>query len=82
MQEQLFSTALRVSSTGSQLWTHYDVMDNVLCNIVGRKQVVLWPPHQVIMHYSDFRCYMLVVTAFIVLTCSVYLDQQLVHTRL
>ncbi|EDQ86430.1 uncharacterized protein MONBRDRAFT_10965 [Monosiga brevicollis MX1] len=46
MGEKLFSTALRVSSPGVQLWTHYDVMDNVLCNVRGRKRVVLFPPEQ------------------------------------
>ena len=45
--ERLFSSALRVSSAGVQLWTHYDVMDNVLCNVVGRKRILLWPPAQV-----------------------------------
>jgi tRNA wybutosine-synthesizing protein 4 len=29
-----------------QLWTHYDVMDNILINVVGRKRVVLFPVSQ------------------------------------
>ena len=30
-------------------WLHYDVMANVLCQIRGRKRLVLFPPHD-IMH--------------------------------
>eukprot|EP00730_Choanoeca_flexa_P018559 TRINITY_DN9029_c0_g1_i3.p1 TRINITY_DN9029_c0_g1~~TRINITY_DN9029_c0_g1_i3.p1 ORF type:complete len:683 (+),score=127.18 TRINITY_DN9029_c0_g1_i3:81-2051(+) len=50
---KLFSTALRISSAGVQLWTHYDVMDNYLCNITGRKRVLLWPPSQAGNLYLD-----------------------------
>lgn len=45
--ERYFSSALRISSAKTQLWTHYDVMDNVVCNVVGIKRVCLWPPDQV-----------------------------------
>lgn len=45
--ERFFSAAFRVSSARTQLWTHYDVMDNVLCNVVGVKRICLWPPSQV-----------------------------------
>eukprot|EP00050_Salpingoeca_kvevrii_P011409 m.15146 g.15146 ORF g.15146 m.15146 type:complete len:1016 (-) comp3415_c0_seq2:71-3118(-) len=45
--DRLFSSALRIGSKGLQLWTHYDIMDNVLCNVIGRKRVVLWPPSEV-----------------------------------
>jgi hypothetical protein len=31
-----FSSAFRISSKDMQMWTHYDIMDNVLCEIVGR----------------------------------------------
>ena len=35
--EALFSSVLRLNSPGLRLWTHYDVMDNVLIQIkVGR----------------------------------------------
>jgi len=37
--EREFSSALRISSNQIQMWTHYDVMDNVLCQIVGSKKV-------------------------------------------
>ena len=43
-EDKLFSSVLRVASPGLQLWTHYDVMDNLLVQIVGRKRVVLFPP--------------------------------------
>ena len=46
IEEQKFSIALRLSSAGVQLWTHYDIMDNVLFNVVGRKRVLLFPPSQ------------------------------------
>lgn len=41
-----FSSALRVSSAGMQLWTHNDMMDNLLVHLVGVKRVTLWPPGQ------------------------------------
>ncbi|XP_077175504.1 tRNA wybutosine-synthesizing protein 5-like isoform X1 [Paroedura picta] len=43
-KEQLFSTVFRISSAGMQLWTHYDVMDNVLIQVTGKKRVVLYSP--------------------------------------
>jgi len=59
VEDRIFSTAFRMSSTGAQLWTHYDIMDNVLCNVVGQKRVVLFPPHQVIS--LEFICHINVV---------------------
>ncbi|CAG0925648.1 unnamed protein product, partial [Notodromas monacha] len=41
---RLFSSVLRVSSGDVQLWTHYDVMDNILVQVVGEKRVYLFPP--------------------------------------
>lgn len=32
---------------GLRLWTHFDVMDNLLCQIRGTKRVRLWPPLEV-----------------------------------
>lgn len=46
-KEKIFSSILRMSSPGISLWTHYDVMDNVLMQIVGSKEVVLWHPYEV-----------------------------------
>ncbi|KAJ8252813.1 hypothetical protein GJAV_G00205900 [Gymnothorax javanicus] len=42
--EQFFSSVFRISSCGLQLWTHYDVMDNLLAQVSGRKRVVLFSP--------------------------------------
>ena len=47
VHDRVFSTALRLSSPGVRLWTHYDIMDNVLCNVRGRKRVRLWRPEEV-----------------------------------
>jgi hypothetical protein len=46
-KDRLFSSVLRISSPDCQLWTHYDVVDNLLCHIKGRKEVVLFPPTEV-----------------------------------
>ncbi|XP_060112990.1 tRNA wybutosine-synthesizing protein 5 [Heteronotia binoei] len=43
-KEQFFSTVFRISSAGIQLWTHYDVMDNFLIQVTGKKRVVLYSP--------------------------------------
>ncbi|KXZ49143.1 hypothetical protein GPECTOR_23g71 [Gonium pectorale] len=40
----LHSSVLRLSSPGLQLWTHYDVMDNLLVQVRGTKRLLLWPP--------------------------------------
>lgn len=45
--EAYFSSVLRMSSSSLRLWTHYDVMDNVLFNVIGRKKVILWSPNYV-----------------------------------
>jgi hypothetical protein len=37
----------RISSKDIRMWTHYDVMDNILCQVVGSKKVVLWEPKEV-----------------------------------
>ena len=34
-REKVFSSVLRVSSGAVRVWTHYDVMDNIYCQIVG-----------------------------------------------
>ena len=43
-ESAMFSTVLRISSPGIRLWTHYDVMDNFLLQVKGRKRILLWPP--------------------------------------
>jgi tRNA wybutosine-synthesizing protein 5 len=48
-----FSSALRCSSPGIRLWTHYDICDNLLVHVTGRKRVVLFPPTDVPCLYVD-----------------------------
>lgn len=45
-QHQYFSSVFRISSAGVTLWTHYDVMDNLLVQVTGRKTVVLFSPRE------------------------------------
>ena len=42
--EKAYSTVLRFSSPGVTVWLHYDVNDNMLCQVRGRKRVVVFPP--------------------------------------
>ncbi|XP_013388936.1 tRNA wybutosine-synthesizing protein 5 [Lingula anatina] len=42
--EKFFSSVFRISSANIQLWTHYDVMDNFLIQVTGRKKVILFSP--------------------------------------
>jgi hypothetical protein len=46
-------SCLRMNAKGIQLWTHYDIMDNILCQVVGMKRVVLYPPSQYTNMYMD-----------------------------
>jgi tRNA wybutosine-synthesizing protein 4 len=41
---RLHQSVLRVNQRGMRLWPHYDTLDNVLCQVVGRKRVLLFPP--------------------------------------
>ena len=56
-----FSSVLRISSGGVRIWTHYDVMDNVYCQVVGHKTATLWPPWQASNLYLEgwYLCYIL-----------------------
>ncbi|KAM6934549.1 tRNA wybutosine-synthesizing protein 5 [Xenentodon cancila] len=49
--QQFFSSVLRISSSGLQLWTHYDVMDNLLAQVTGMKRVVLYSPQDALHLY-------------------------------
>ena len=40
------SSVLRLASHDTQLWTHFDVMDNLLAQLTGSKRVVMWPPNE------------------------------------
>ena len=42
--DRVFSSIFRVSSPGLQLWTHYDIADNLLLHLHGLKRVVIFPP--------------------------------------
>lgn len=42
-----FSSVFRISTPGLQLWTHYDVMANVLYQLHGSKRVVIFRPEDV-----------------------------------
>ncbi|XP_054277778.1 tRNA wybutosine-synthesizing protein 5-like [Macrosteles quadrilineatus] len=52
-EDDFFSSVLRISSKGIQLWTHYDIMDNLLIQVQGRKRVVLFKPSDVNYLYMD-----------------------------
>lgn len=41
------SSVLRIASCNVQIWTHFDLYDNVLCQVVGTKRVILFPPEDV-----------------------------------
>ena len=46
VRDNAHSSPLRISGPVT-MWLHYDVMANVLCQIQGRKRLVLFPPHRV-----------------------------------
>jgi tRNA wybutosine-synthesizing protein 5 len=43
-EQNYHSSVLRVASRDTELWTHYDVMHNLLIQVTGSKRVTLWPP--------------------------------------
>ncbi|XP_059094296.1 tRNA wybutosine-synthesizing protein 5-like [Tigriopus californicus] len=51
--DRFFSSVLRVSSPGVRVWTHYDVLDNVYVQVVGRKRAVMWAPSDALNLYLD-----------------------------
>lgn len=46
-----FSSVFRIGSPGVQLWTHYDVMDNLLIQVQGRKRMALFSPSDALNMY-------------------------------
>nr|CAD7194244.1 unnamed protein product [Timema douglasi]CAD7421617.1 unnamed protein product [Timema poppensis] len=50
-KEDFFSSVFRIGSPGVQLWTHYDVMDNILIQVKGRKRMVLYSPDEALNMY-------------------------------
>jgi tRNA wybutosine-synthesizing protein 5 len=53
LSARYFSSVLRISSADTQLWTHYDVMDNLLFQLHGRKRVTFFPPTDVGYLYME-----------------------------
>uniref|UniRef100_A0A8C6T8S2 tRNA wybutosine-synthesizing protein 5 n=1 Tax=Neogobius melanostomus TaxID=47308 RepID=A0A8C6T8S2_9GOBI len=51
--DQFFSSVFRISSCGLQLWTHYDVMDNLLAQVTGTKRVALYSPQDALHLYMS-----------------------------
>jgi hypothetical protein len=47
--------ALRLASAGVQLWTHFDIMDNVLAQVAGARRPVHLP-HNVICTRIIIEC--------------------------
>lgn len=43
----------RVSSADTQLWTHYDIMDNVLIQVHGTKRLIMFKPGDIDYLYID-----------------------------
>ncbi|XP_057292166.1 tRNA wybutosine-synthesizing protein 5-like [Hydractinia symbiolongicarpus] len=52
-KDKFFSSVFRISSSNIQLWTHYDVMDNILIHLTGQKKVVLFPPNELLNLYMN-----------------------------
>ena len=52
-EDKFFSSVLRISSAGIRIWTHYDVMDNVYVQIVGTKNVLMFPPSEALNLYLE-----------------------------
>lgn len=52
-EDQFFSSVFRMASAGTQLWTHYDVMDNLLIQIKGKKRAVLYSPKDALNLYLN-----------------------------
>lgn len=50
---QFFSSVFRMASAGTQLWTHYDVMDNLLVQVKGKKRAVLYSPKDALNLYLN-----------------------------
>jgi tRNA wybutosine-synthesizing protein 5 len=53
LDANLFSSVFRVASASTWVFTHYDVCDNVLFGIRGRKRAVLFAPRDVARLYVD-----------------------------
>jgi tRNA wybutosine-synthesizing protein 4 len=47
------SSCLRFSSDDIQMWTHYDINDNILVGLRGRKRLALFHPEEIRHLYAD-----------------------------
>eukprot|EP01062_Namystynia_karyoxenos_P029372 TRINITY_DN22078_c0_g1_i2.p1 TRINITY_DN22078_c0_g1~~TRINITY_DN22078_c0_g1_i2.p1 ORF type:complete len:786 (+),score=154.73 TRINITY_DN22078_c0_g1_i2:330-2360(+) len=47
------SSVLRMTSADTDVWPHYDTMDNALIQVVGSKECTLWPPCCAYDLYTD-----------------------------
>ena len=52
---EVYSTVLRMGSPCIRVWIHYDVCDNVLCQVSGRKRVMMWRPERAVQLGIDAR---------------------------
>lgn len=43
-KQKIFSTILRIASNNVQVWTHFDLYDNLLHQIIGTRRVILFEP--------------------------------------
>ncbi|ORC92175.1 tRNA wybutosine-synthesizing protein 4 [Trypanosoma theileri] len=46
IEPRMHQACFRLSAPPLELWTHYDTLDNVLCQVVGTKRVVIFPPSE------------------------------------
>ncbi|PSN35001.1 tRNA wybutosine-synthesizing protein 5 [Blattella germanica] len=51
--EDFHSSVFRIGSPGVQLWTHYDVMDNLLIQVHGKKRMALFSPSEALNMYLE-----------------------------
>ena len=49
--DQFFSSVLRIGSANTQLWTHYDIMDNILIQVHGSKRLIMFKPSYIYYLY-------------------------------
>eukprot|EP00669_Euglena_mutabilis_P008440 TRINITY_DN3496_c0_g1_i1.p1 TRINITY_DN3496_c0_g1~~TRINITY_DN3496_c0_g1_i1.p1 ORF type:complete len:463 (+),score=97.51 TRINITY_DN3496_c0_g1_i1:203-1390(+) len=43
----IHQSVLRVGAPGIHMWLHYDILDNILCQIRGTKRIILFPPSEI-----------------------------------
>lgn len=47
------SSVLRIASANVQIWTHFDLYHNVLCQVEGSKRIILLPPEDIQYLYVE-----------------------------